>query len=32
VENVRHLMVHGDNPRKYERRIVGFFDEWLLGK
>jgi fermentation-respiration switch protein FrsA (DUF1100 family) len=32
VENVRHLMVHGDNPRKYERRLVGFFDEWLLKK
>jgi len=32
VENVKHLMVHDDNPRRYERRLVGFFDEWLLGK
>lgn len=30
VENVPHLMIHLDNPRKYQRRLVGFFDEWLL--
>jgi len=32
VENVQHLMIHLDNPRRYQRRLLGFFDEWLLGK
>jgi len=32
AENVQHLMIHLDNPRKYQRRLVDFFDEWLLGK
>jgi len=32
VENVKHLMIHLDNPRKYQRRLVDFFDAWLLGK
>lgn len=31
-ENVAHLGMYLDNPRKYERRVVGFFDEYLLGK
>ncbi|HKI53339.1 MAG TPA: alpha/beta hydrolase [Anaerolineales bacterium] len=32
VENVPHLSVYLDNPRRYKRRLLGFFDEWLLGK
>lgn len=32
VDNVKHLMIYLDNPRKYKRRLLGFFDEWLLGK
>ena len=31
-ENVRHLMIYLDNPGRYQRRLLGFFDEWLLGK
>jgi len=31
-ENVIHLGMYLNNPRKYERRVVGFFDEYLLGK
>jgi fermentation-respiration switch protein FrsA (DUF1100 family) len=31
-ENVPHLSMYLDNPRRYQRRLVGFFDEWLLGK
>ncbi|MDO9303349.1 MAG: alpha/beta hydrolase [Anaerolineales bacterium] len=31
-ENVIHLGMYLDNPRKYERRVTGFFDEYLLGK
>jgi fermentation-respiration switch protein FrsA (DUF1100 family) len=31
-ENVIHLGMYLDNPRKYERRVIGFFDEYLLGK
>jgi fermentation-respiration switch protein FrsA (DUF1100 family) len=26
-----HLAIYLDNPRRYQRRLVGFFDEWLLG-
>jgi fermentation-respiration switch protein FrsA (DUF1100 family) len=32
VENIQHLMIYLDNPRKYKRRLLGFFDEWLLGE
>jgi uncharacterized protein len=31
-ENVPHLSMYLDNPRRYQRRLIGFFDEWLLGK
>ena len=30
--NVPHLQIYLDNPRKYQRRLVDFFDQWLLGK
>ena len=30
--DVIHLGMYLSNPRKYERRVVGFFDEYLLGK
>ena len=29
-ENVPHLSMYLDNPRRYQRRLIGFFDEWLL--
>lgn len=32
AENIQHLMIHLDNPRRYQRRLIGFFDEWLLGR
>ena len=28
--NVLHLSMYLDNPRRYQRRLIGFFDEWLL--
>lgn len=31
-ENILHLSMYLDNPRRYQRRLIGFFDEWLLGK
>jgi fermentation-respiration switch protein FrsA (DUF1100 family) len=31
AENVPHLQMYLDNPHRYQRRLVGFFDEWLLG-
>ncbi len=31
-ENVPHLSGYLDNPRRYQRRLIEFFDEWLLGK
>src|SRR5215207_6775979 len=31
-ENAPHLAIYLDNPRRYKKRLVGFFDEWLLGK
>jgi fermentation-respiration switch protein FrsA (DUF1100 family) len=31
-ENVPHLSGYTDNPRRYQRRLLDFFDEWLLGK
>jgi len=30
--NAKHLMIHLENPRKYKRRLIDFFDQWLLGK
>jgi uncharacterized protein len=32
AENIQHMMIYLDNPRKYKRRLLGFFDEWLLGE
>ncbi len=29
-ENAPHLAIYLDNPRRYRKRLVGFFDEWLL--
>ena len=29
-ENVPHLQMFLDNPRRYKRRLIQFFDEWLL--
>jgi len=31
-ENVPHMQMYQDNPRRYQRRMVDFFDAWLLGK
>ena len=31
-ENVPHMQMYLDNPRRYQGRMVDFFDEWLLGK
>ena len=31
-ENALHLSIYLDNPRRYQRRLLDFFDEWLLGK
>ena len=31
-ENVIHLGMYLNNPRKYKRRVIDFFDENLLGK
>jgi fermentation-respiration switch protein FrsA (DUF1100 family) len=30
-QNAAHLSIHLANERSYQRRLVGFFDEWLLG-
>jgi uncharacterized protein len=30
-EDAAHLAIYLDNPRRYQRRLIGFFDEWLLG-
>ena len=32
AENIQHLSIYLDNPRRYQRRLLGFFNEWLLGK
>ncbi|HEU0295912.1 MAG TPA: alpha/beta hydrolase [Anaerolineales bacterium] len=32
AENVQHMMIYLDNPRRYQRRLLGFFEEWLLSK
>jgi fermentation-respiration switch protein FrsA (DUF1100 family) len=29
-ENAAHLSIHQVNERRYQRRLIGFFDEWLL--
>ena len=31
-EDAAHLSIHLVNERRYQRRLIGFFDEWLLGK
>jgi uncharacterized protein len=31
-DNVPHLSMYLHNPRRYQRRLIDFFDEWLLGK
>ncbi len=31
-EKAPHLAIYVDNPRRYQRRLIDFFDEWLLGK
>ncbi len=31
-ENIIHRGMYLDNPRKYQRRVIGFFDENLLNK
>ncbi|MGE5464274.1 MAG: alpha/beta hydrolase [Syntrophothermus sp.] len=31
-KNAAHLAIYLDNPRRYQRRLVDFFNEWLLGK
>src|SRR5215208_132068 len=31
-ENVPHMQMYLDNPRRYQKRMISFFDEWLLGK
>lgn len=32
TETAPHLQMYLDNPRRYQRRLVEFFDQWLLGK
>lgn len=31
-DGVPHLAMYLDNPRRYQRRLLDFFDEWLLEK
>jgi dipeptidyl aminopeptidase/acylaminoacyl peptidase len=31
-DHVPHLSMYLDNPRRYQRRLIDFFDQWLLGK
>lgn len=31
-DGVPHLSMYANNPRKYERKVIQFFDEWLLNK
>lgn len=31
-EGAPHQQIFLSDPRRYKRRLVGFFDEWLLGK
>jgi len=30
-ENAPHMQTFLDDPRRYKRRLIDFFDEWLLG-
>lgn len=30
-KDAAHLSIHLLNERRYQRRLIGFFDEWLLG-
>jgi len=30
-QEAAHLSIHLLNERRYQRRLIGFFDEWLLG-
>ena len=30
-EDAAHLSIYLANERRYQRRLIGFFDEWLLG-
>jgi len=32
AENIKHLMIYLDNPGRYKRSLLDFFDEWLLRK
>jgi len=32
ADGIQHLMIYLDNPGRYKRRLLEFFDEWLLGK
>lgn len=31
-EDAIHLGIHMENPSRYQRRVIRFFDEWLLNK
>jgi hypothetical protein len=31
-DHVPHLFMDLDNPRRYQRRLIDSFDEWLPGK
>ncbi len=31
-KNVPHMQMYQDNPRRYQRRMVDFFSQWLLDK
>jgi fermentation-respiration switch protein FrsA (DUF1100 family) len=31
-QEAAHLAIYLDNPGRYQRRLVGFFDEWLLSQ
>jgi fermentation-respiration switch protein FrsA (DUF1100 family) len=30
--NVQHMQMYLDNPRRYQKRLLDFFDQWLLKK
>ncbi len=32
AEDAPHLAIYLDNPRRYQRRLVNFFGQWLLGE
>jgi fermentation-respiration switch protein FrsA (DUF1100 family) len=31
-QDVPHLQIYLEYPRRYKKRLIGFFDQWLLGK